>query len=116
VTQISLRSANGLCTATKTGLLTDDFYIDPNLVEVICLAHEWGTHRSAALARKQLHALMQVYGGFERNAQKPRLLTETIYPEWMDRIGMKPTRAFLHGVLKYKPLPKDRAIDRAFCR
>gem|GEM_PF-6025472 len=59
---------------------------------------------------------MQVYGGFEGNAQTLRLLTVTIYPERMDRTGMQPTRAFLNGVLKHKTLLKDRAIDRPFCR
>ena len=89
------------------GLLTDDFYIDPNLVEVICLAHDLGHPPFGHAGEKQLHALMQVYGGFEGNAQTLRLLTETIYPDRMDRTGMQPTRAFLDGVLKYKTLLKD---------
>jgi dGTPase len=89
------------------GLLRNDLYIDPNLVEAICLAHDLGNPPFGHAGEKQLHALMLAYGGFEGNAQTLRLLTETIYPDRFDRTGLQPTRAFLDGVLKYKTLLKD---------
>lgn len=89
------------------GLLRNDFYIDPNLVEAICLAHDLGNPPFGHAGERKLHALMQAYGGFEGNAQSLRLLTETIYSDRFDRTGMQPTRAFLDGVLKYKTLLKD---------
>jgi len=89
------------------GLLRNDFYIDPTLVEAICLAHDLGNPPFGHAGERQLHALMRAYGGFEGNAQTLRLLTETIYTDRMDRTGMQPTRAFLDGVLKYKTLLKN---------
>jgi dGTPase len=51
---------------------------------------------------------MRPYGGFEGNAQTLRLLTETIYSDLKKRSGMRPTRALLDGVLKYKSLFSER--------
>ena len=100
-----------ICQWLKRGddgrLLRNDFYIDPTLVEAICLAHDLGNPPFGHAGERQLHALMRAYGGFEGNAQTLRLLTETIYTDRMDRTGMQPTRAFLDGVLKYKTLLKD---------
>ena len=82
--------------------LSDDFFIDPDLVECICLSHDLGHPPFGHAGERTLHALMAGRGGFEGNAQTLRLLTRTIFGE--GREGMSPTRALLDGVLKYKTL------------
>ncbi len=86
------------------GKFSDTFYIDPNLVEAICLSHDLGHPPFGHAGERTLNALMKNFGGFEGNAQTLRLLTETIYSEKGMRKGMDPTRAFLDGILKYKTL------------
>lgn len=86
------------------GLFSDTYFIDPNLVEAICLSHDLGHPPFGHAGERTLNALMKNFGGFEGNAQTLRLLTETIYSEKGIRKGMDPTRAFLDGVLKYKTL------------
>ncbi|NJM37515.1 MAG: dNTP triphosphohydrolase [Akkermansiaceae bacterium] len=82
------------------GPLEDDFFIDPDLVEAICLSHDLGHPPFGHAGEKTLNYLMRDHGGFEGNAQTLRLLTERIFSSKRD--GMNPTRAFLDGVLKYK--------------
>lgn len=92
-----------LCTrlrATSPDLAADHF-IDPDLVEAACLAHDIGHPPFGHTGERTLHRLMKPWGGFEGNAQTLRLLTHTIFNE---RAGMNPTRAFMDGVLKYKTL------------
>jgi dGTPase len=84
------------------GLLDDDFFIDPDLVEAICLSHDLGHPPFGHAGERTLNFLMREHGGFEGNAQTLRLLTERIFS--VKRSGMDPTRAFLDGVLKYKSL------------
>lgn len=83
---------------------SETFYIDPHLVEAICLSHDLGHPPFGHAGERTLHNVMKQYGGFEGNAQTLRLLTETIYSDKISRKGMNPTRAFLDGVLKYKTL------------
>jgi len=83
-------------------LLGDDHFIDPELVEVVCLSHDLGHPPFGHAGERSLNFLMKNYGGFEGNAQTLRLLTERIFS--VKRAGMDPTRAFLDGVLKYKSL------------
>jgi dGTPase len=86
-------------------LLTNEFFIDPDLVEGICLAHDLGHPPFGHIGERKLNDLMGPYGGFEGNAQTLRTLTELIYYQGNKKFsGMKPTRAFLDGVLKYKAL------------
>lgn len=86
-------------------LLTDTFFIDPDLVEGICLAHDLGHPPFGHIGERKLNELMGPYGGFEGNAQTLKILTELIYHQGNGKFsGMKPTRAFLDGVLKYKAL------------
>lgn len=85
-------------------LLGDDFHIDSDLVEAVCLAHDLGHPPFGHAGERTLNRLMENHGGFEGNAQTLRLLTDTIY---QGRRGMNPTRAFLDGVLKYKSLRHD---------
>lgn len=83
-------------------LLGDDCYIDPDLVESICLSHDLGHPPFGHSGERTLHRLMLPYGGFEGNAQTLRILTQTLFSE--GRTGMNPTRSLLDGVLKYKTL------------
>ncbi len=84
------------------GPLGDDFFIDPDLVEAICLSHDLGHPPFGHAGERTLNHLMREHGGFEGNAQTLRILTERIFSA--KRSGMNPTRAFLDGVLKYKTL------------
>jgi dGTPase len=92
--------------------LQTDFFIDPDLVEAVCLAHDLGHAPFGHAGERTLHQLMQPYGGFEGNAQSLRILTETIYPGESERRGMNPTRAFVDGILKYKRLLREKADAR----
>lgn len=88
--------------------LGEDFFVDPNLVEAVCLSHDLGHPPFGHNGEKTLNRLMRPFGGFEGNAQTLRLLTETIYSDLKKRSGMKPTRALLDGILKYKSLFSER--------
>lgn len=83
-------------------LLGDDFYLDEDLVEAICLSHDLGHPPFGHAGERSLNHFMAEYGGFEGNAQTLRLLTDRIFSQ--SRTGMDPTRAFADGVLKYKSL------------
>ncbi|NNC88040.1 MAG: dNTP triphosphohydrolase [Akkermansiaceae bacterium] len=82
--------------------LTPEFFIDPDLVEAVCLSHDLGHPPFGHAGERSLNHFMIPYGGFEGNAQTLRLLTERIFSQ--KRTGMDPSRAFLDGVLKYKSL------------
>ncbi|MDI1318661.1 MAG: dNTP triphosphohydrolase [bacterium] len=84
--------------------LADDFYIDSDLVEASCLAHDMGHPPFGHSGERTLQELMKRRGGFEGNAQTLHLLCETIYQNESGVKGMQPTRALLDGVLKYKKL------------
>lgn len=83
-------------------LLSEDFYVDSDLVEAICLSHDLGHPPYGHAGEMALNKLMGECGGFEGNAQTLRLLTERIFSS--RKTGMNPSRAFLDGVLKYKTL------------
>lgn len=83
-------------------LLTEDFHIDLDLVEAICLSHDLGHPPFGHAGERTLNHLMRQHGGFEGNAQTLRLLTERIFSA--KQTGMDPSRAFLDGILKYKSL------------
>ncbi|MEJ1971515.1 MAG: dNTP triphosphohydrolase [Lacunisphaera sp.] len=84
--------------------LGDDFYIDSDLVEASCLAHDMGHPPFGHSGERTLQELMKRRGGFEGNAQTLHLLCETMYQNESGVKGMQPTRALLDGVLKYKKL------------
>jgi deoxyguanosinetriphosphate triphosphohydrolase, putative len=92
---------------SQGGPLKDDFFIDPDLVEAVCLAHDLGHPPFGHSGERTLQELMKQYGGFEGNAQTLHLLTETIYQNESSVRGMQPTRALLDGVLKYKKLYRE---------
>jgi dGTPase len=87
--------------------LAPDFFIDPDLVEAIGLAHDLGHPPFGHIGERRLHVLMADWGGFEGNAQTLRLLTNRFYERPRDTRGLNPTRAFLDGVLKYKTLHRE---------
>ena len=84
------------------GPLDDGFFVDPDLIEAVCLSHDLGHPPFGHAGERTLNHLLRGRGGFEGNAQTLRLLTERIFSA--RRSGMDPTRAFLDGVLKYKSL------------
>ena len=82
--------------------LSAECFIDPDLVEAVCLSHDLGHPPFGHAGERSLNHFLGPYGGFEGNAQTLRLLTERIFSQ--RRQGMDPSRAFLDGVLKYKSL------------
>jgi dGTPase len=92
---------------TQGGPLKPDFYIDSDLVEAVCLAHDLGHPPFGHSGERTLQELMVKWGGFEGNAQTLHLLTETMYQNESGVRGMQPTRALLDGVLKYKKLFRE---------
>ena len=95
-----------ICTWLRSleGPLSDDFFIDSDLVEASCLAHDMGHPPFGHSGERTLQELMKRRGGFEGNAQTLHLLCETMYQNESGVKGMQPTRALLDGVLKYKKL------------
>jgi dGTPase len=89
---------------TLKGPLGDDFYIDGDLVEAVCLAHDLGHPPFGHSGERTLQELMGRWGGFEGNAQTLHLLIETMYQDRAGVRGIQPTRALMDGVLKYKTL------------
>lgn len=91
----------------NSDLLSDDFYIDPDLTEAVCLAHDLGHPPFGHIGERKLNELMAAHGGFEGNGQTLRILTELIYERPGRTKGIAPTRAFLDGVMKYKALHSE---------
>lgn len=98
-----------ICSFLKqtSSFLHEDFFIDPDLVEGICLTHDLGHSPFGHAGERTLHQLMKTFGGFEGNAQSLRIITETVYPGLESRRGMNPSRAFVDGILKYKKLFRE---------
>jgi dGTPase len=98
-----------ICTYLKSrgSPLEDDFHIDSDLVEAVCLAHDLGHPPFGHSGERTLQELMVKWGGFEGNAQTLHLLTETIYHNEAGVSGLAATRALLDGVLKYKKLFRE---------
>ena len=95
-----------ICNYLKTSSphLSDDFFIDADLVEACCLSHDLGHPPFGHGGERALHRQFRSCGGFEGNAQTLRLIAETLYQSSNKLSGMSPTRAFIDGVLKYKSL------------
>ena len=87
--------------------LDESFFIDPDLIEGICLTHDLGHSPFGHAGERTLHQLMKQFGGFEGNAQSLRIISETIYPGLDSRRGMNSSRAFIDGILKYKRLFRE---------
>ncbi len=96
------RSIVSYLNKTQTDFFNEEYYLDSDLVEAACLAHDLGHPPFGHAGERILNILMKNYGGFEGNAQTLRLLTEIFYRVNDERRGIKPTRAFLDSILKYK--------------
>lgn len=92
-------------------LLGPEYCIDQDLVESVCLAHDIGHPSFGHAGEAVFNTMMQENGtgGFEGNAQNLRILVDLFYRSGSEWSGMKPTRAFLDGMLKYKTLFRDSA-------
>lgn len=88
-----------------------DYFIDPDLVEGVGYAHDLGHPPFGHIGERKFNELMAEYGGFEGNAQTLRILTELIFEGRTESTGMRPTRAFIDGVLKYKALHSEMASE-----
>jgi dGTPase len=93
---------------------SSDFFVDADLVEGVCLAHDLGHPPFGHAGERTLHRLLRErFGGFEGNAQSLRIIAERIYSaRETGRRGMNPTRAFLDGILKYKSLRSEMGDPR----
>ena len=87
--------------------LEADFFIDSDLVEAVCLAHDLGHPPFGHSGERTLQELMAGHGGFEGNAQTLHLIAETMFQNESGVRGMQPTRALMDGVLKYKTLCRE---------
>ncbi|MCF7801197.1 MAG: dNTP triphosphohydrolase [Candidatus Marinimicrobia bacterium] len=99
----------------STSRMNETFFIDPALVEAICLSHDLGNPPIGHQGESRLNALMDPWEGFEGNAQSLRILTNIIRGEsvGMRRGGLTPTRALVDGILKYKVVGKANTPRRA---
>lgn len=97
------RSIRDYLQATS-GEFDDGFFIDPDLVEAVGLAHDLGHPPFGHIGERKLNELFGPFGGFEGNAQTLRIVTQLIYERPSGPNGMSPTRAFLDGLVKYKDL------------
>lgn len=91
--------------------LSPDFHLDPDLVEAVGMAHDLGHPPFGHIGERKLHELMEADGGFEGNAQTVRIVTELFFERPTHPEGMRPTRAFLDGVMKYKALFGEAAAE-----
>lgn len=78
--------------------------IDSDLIEGICLTHDIGNPPFGHAGEAVLNKLMIQSGGFEGNAQTLKIVTEKIHDTGEGGEGMKPSRAFIDGIMKYKIL------------
>lgn len=95
---------------SQSKFLNDEYFIDSDLVESACLAHDLGHPPFGHAGERTLNKLMKDYGGFEGNAQTLRQISEIFYTAEKKRRGMNATRAFYDSILKYKTLYSDFEI------
>jgi dGTPase len=80
-------------------------FIDADLVEFACFAHDIGNPPFGHAGERELNYQMREYGGFEGNAQSLRIVTETAWKTG----GIRPTKAGIESILKYKVLWDPKA-------
>lgn len=76
-------------------------YLDADLIEGICLAHDIGHPPFGHGGEIALNYMMKENGGFEGNAQTLRIVSKLAKYYDVENIGINPTRRFVLGVLKY---------------
>lgn len=79
--------------------------ISAEIVEAACLAHDLGNPPFGHPGEAILNDLMSGCGGFEGNAQSVREVCRLMWRTTRREDGMRPSRAFLDAIFKYKRIP-----------
>jgi dGTPase len=76
-------------------------WVNEDLVETICLAHDLGHPPFGHAGERALDEMMKEHGGFNHNHQSYRVITELEhrYPHWS---GLNLTRETLYGIAKHE--------------
>lgn len=76
-------------------------WVNEDLVETICLAHDLGHPPFGHAGERALDTMMAEHGGFNHNHQSYRVITELEhrYPQWA---GLNLTRETLYGIAKHE--------------
>jgi dGTPase len=87
-------------------------FVDLDLVEFACYAHDIGNPPFGHAGERELNACMGYHGGFEGNAQSLRIITEIGWSRRAKtnptRIGIEPTQAAVESILKNQELHHDK--------
>lgn len=110
VAQIGRRLAERLVRTTSHKRLVTAGWIDPDVVEAACLAHDIGHPPFGHIAEQELQRCLGRYrvDSFEGNAQSFRIVTKLAVRSTSEP-GLNLTRATLRAILKYPWDYRDRA-------
>ena len=104
-----------LSSLQRKKIFNEEYFIDEDLVESICLAHDLGHPPFGHAGEQTLNELMKNYGGFEGNAQTLRMIADIFYRDEDRHRGMNPTALFLMEFLKYKATYRQfKAPEKSF--